>query len=241
MANSDMYKRRNYKGMGVIYVNGIDVGNVMAVALTIATTKNQIKNYRKVNGGHIYAIEKLESVEASMTLLDFNEENMALALRGTFTELAAVPFTDVVKAGVAGRLVQLDRIATFTSIKLEENALYRVAVEGVDYETNAAGIKALATGNFKLTGTYDASTDLQALTQSAQTVEVVCVIENEYIPGEVRIVKLHKFASAPLASLEILGDNDAKMEIKGEVLADTSKPAGLSQFFVVQTKKVAVV
>lgn len=241
MAASDLYKPRNYKGFGIVYVNGVDVGNVKAVGLTISTTKNQIKNYRKVNGGNIFSAEKIDAVEASMTLLDFNEANMGIALRATFTELPALAFTAVVKAGIAGRLVQLDRIATFTSVMIEEGAVYRAAVEGVDFEKNAAGIKALVSANYKFNGTYDASTDLQALTKTAQTVEVVCVIENEYIAGEVRIIKLHKFAAAPLAAMAILGDEDAEMELKGEVLADTSKPAGLSQFFVVQTKQVVAV
>lgn len=224
------YKQETYRGYGVMLVNGRDVGNVEGISLGITTSNFSLKNYRKVNGGKVIDQNSIENVEFSATLLDSSAENLALGVYGTQLTQLSEAFTDVEIAAVANELLQLDRIATFTTITVEDGT-YRPAVEGVDYEVFVDGLMPLMTANFKLSGTYNSSFDVEALTANFPEVKIVCTMESEFEPGKrVRIV-LHKVSLSPLASLSVLGDEATKLELKGSVLADASRPAGKSQYF----------
>ena len=61
---------------------------------------------------------------------------------------------------------------------------------------------------------------------------------SDFEPGVLYNVKFHRVSLSPLASLNVLGDEATKIELKGSVLSDATKPAGKSQFFIVSKKKI---
>jgi len=231
------YKQELFLGRGVVYINGVDVGNVSELSLGITTSEQSVNNFRRVNGGKVFSKELIESVEFSANLMDWTRENLALGLRATTYDNASAAFAGVVKvvtAQTVGRLVMLDRSATFTTILKDGEP----AVEGTDYELAAAGagIVPLVAGSFTLSGTYDENVDIEALAANTGTVDIIVALENEYIPGERTIVKLHKVSLSPFASLSVLSEERGDLAMSGQLLADTSKPAGRSQYFTVPKK-----
>ena len=233
------YTQQLFKGNGVVYLNGVDVGNADVASLGITTSKTQVKNYRKPNGGNIYSNELIDAVEFSVSLYDWSDANLLVGLRASATANVSSAFSNVTKTGVVGKLITLDNIATITTITQDDVApgTFVAAVEGTHYETALAGIIPLVACDFRFSGTYETSSTIEALTETAATYEIVIAMQNEFKAGEVRIVKLHKVSLSPIASMNMLGTEAAKLELKGEVLADTTKPGGKSQFFTISTKQ----
>lgn len=233
------YKQEVWRGFGYVFINGRNVGNVELVTAGITTANFKVKDYR-TGKGNVIDDNSIENVEFAATLLDSSPANLALGVFGTLTSSEVLAFTDLVVAGEADRLIELPRMATIATVKIEDGASYRAAVEGVDYEMNIAGVIALADANFKLTGEYDAVDTIEALTEKFPVVSIACTMTSDFEPGVLYNVKFHRVSLAPLASLNLLGDSATKIELKGAVLSDATKPAGKSQFFIVSKKKVAV-
>lgn len=239
MASPLQYRKEHFQGKGIPYIDGLDVGNTSAAQLTIGAEKSTIPNFRIPNGGDLYSNEKISTVEVSFTLHDIKKSNLELALRAAVTELAEEAFTDLEVEVLAGRLVNLDRIADITDVQFKPDAgVYRAAVEGTDFERNTAGLVSFVAGTFKLTGTYPAADRTQALTEGQKEYQVTVVFDNELHSGQRVVIKLHKVTFAPLASLDLIGDSYISMEVKGTVLADLSKPAGESRFFTIDKTKL---
>lgn len=241
MSAEHKYRFEHLKGEGIPYINGLDVGNCTAATLAIAVEQNKIAN-RRGGGGDLYADEKVSSVEVSLTLHDIRKDNLAIALRAAIAELAEATFTDVEVVALAGRLVEMDRIADITDVEVKIGAAeYRDAVEGEDYTRNAAGIFSLVDGTFKLGGTYPATERVQALHEASKEYQVTLVFANELVSGQRVVLKMHKVTFAPAATLELMSDTYVSFELKGTVLADPSKLGDESKFFFLDKTKRAIV
>ena len=228
------YRQEHFKGEGVPYIDGLDVGQCTSAVVGITTTSNKIKSKRG-GGGDLYSEEKFEGADLSMTLHDIKKENLALLLRASTSDLAAVSFTDVEVEASAGFLIDLDRIADISDVQVKIGAAaYRAAVEGTDFVRAYQGdLVASVDGTFKLSGTYPATERIEALTEASAEHYVKLVFNNELISGQRVTLRAHKVTFAPVASLDLMNDTYVSLELKGTILADTSQLAGLSQFFVI--------
>lgn len=87
---------RGYIGKGPIYIkkNGsneapIPIGNVKAVSFKIDTDRKARIDYQGAGGGELDVLERITSVTGEMTADDFKPENLARALRGDSSVVAA--------------------------------------------------------------------------------------------------------------------------------------------------------
>ena len=63
----------------------VDVGNVSALTMAVAETRQELRNYRTAAGGTYASVARVDSVTLSLDFRDFSAANLALALWGTAT------------------------------------------------------------------------------------------------------------------------------------------------------------
>lgn len=225
------YTAENFKGRGIAYANGLDLGNAEAVSIGITTATEKVKNYRKRDGGDAYSKETVESVEFTATLLDWSLDNLKLALRATSSDIASSAMS-ITKTVTANTLIEFDGLATVSTVTIGGQP----AVEGEDYTVSDAGVYALVAGAFVVTGTNIAQTSLEALVNEDTEFRLVVALENDMGVGK-RVVKLHRVKLSPASAMALIANEASKIELKGTLLADETKGAGKSQYFQVFSTK----
>jgi hypothetical protein len=228
----------SYIGSGIVYVDGRDVGNASGVKIDIEQETKSQPNFRG-GGGNAAEITKVKGVKLSMTMNDFSNPNMALALRGKVEVLASGAVTDealnAVLDGLADTAAMID---TSVAPVVKHTTGTPVYVAGTDYVVSAGGIRALSAGAItegqalKVSYTKKAGNAMQALTESGKTVKVVIDGVND-ATGKPWTLKFYKWTPSPTAGLDLIGDDFGSFDIEGGVLADASIVAtGKSKFFV---------
>lgn len=230
-----------YIGSGVIYVNGRDVGNCENVNFSIEQDTKSQRNYRG-GGGNFASRTTISSVKLSLTLLNFSNANLALALRGIVTIEAAGAIADEEVTAVLGGLAEtakmIDTSNTATTLTVTNSDASVTYVEGTDYEPTAAGLKILADGAIgdgevlKVSYANRGTSLLQALVDSGEDVRVVMDGVNDD-SNKPCIVRVHRWKPAPTSGLDLISEDYASFPLEGEVLADQSiQAAGKSKFFM---------
>lgn len=230
-------RNEQYIGSGIIYVNGRDVGNVSAASFSIETNSINRPNYRG-GGGNAATLERVQAVRLSLTLDSFNNENLALALRGKVNVLASKKVTDAeftVEEGI--NLIRTDdMIDVNKDVTVTKGIGPDELVQGKDYDVSAAGILPLPGGEIasgdtlKITYETVAGNALEALTESGEEVSVVMDGLNDNT-GKRTVLDVYRWKPAPTTGLGLISEEFAEFPLEGEVLADTTKQTGQSQFF----------
>lgn len=226
-----MSNTEQYIGAGIMYANGRDVGNVSALEISIDQETKSRPNYRG-GGGNAASTERVKGVRLKATLDNFSNDNLALALRGVVDVQSTTAITGESQNAVLNGLTETDfMIDKSKTVTVKEGAT-PIGVE--HYQVTAAGI--LLTGGvtdgaaITIDYTPRAANALQALVDSGKEVRVVFDGLNDH-NGRPSVVRIHRWKPAPTSGLGLISDDYATFELEGEVLADTSRPIGKSQFF----------
>lgn len=227
----------HYIGSGIVYVDGRDVGNASEVKVDIEQETKSAPNYRG-GGGNAAEQTLVKAVNLSLKLHDYNNANLALALRGKVQAVNSVTVTDeVLNANLNGLAETSKPIDLSQPVTVKNASSGAVYVLDVDYVLSSAGIRALSSGsiaaNAELKVSYKslAGSVLQALVDSGVTVRVVVDGVND-ATGKRFVLTFFKWKPAPTSGLDVITDDFAEFDIKGGVLADTSKVgATTSKFF----------
>lgn len=234
---------KSYIGKGIVYIDGIDVGNVTALNFQIAEDKKELKNFRTAGGGNYNSLARIDSVTLSMTMSDYNKENLARALFGTASAVTAGAITDEsisAPASLTGDplVTTANVIDTTQTVTVTTDPAGTTYVVDTDYTVTAAGIIILDAGSIVagadllIDYTKKAVDVVQALTTSAQEYVLDLVGLNEAQSGTPVVIKVHRAKFGPAADLALIGDDFAELVLTGDVLQDTSiTGAGLSQYF----------
>lgn len=227
-------QNEQYIGSGIVYAGGRDVGNVSSLSLSIETDTKTRPNYRG-GGGNIATLERVSAVSLSATFDSFNNDNLAMALRGTVESLTGATVTD---EAVVATLDTLCRTASM--IKLDSPVTVKVEAEtmvlDVDYRLSAAGIIPISGGGItadaSMLVSYTSITGsvLEALVNSGLELAVVFDGVNENT-GKRTVLDIYRWKPAPTSGLDVISDDFAEFTVEGQVLADTTKGTGKSQFF----------
>ena len=228
----------SYIGSGIVYVAGRDVGNASGVKIDIEQETKSLPNYRG-GGGNAAEITKVKSVKLSMTMNDFSNANMALALRGVVDVVASAPVTNELITAVLDGLCDTAKMIDTSVAPVVKTADDATTYDlDVDYVVSAGGIRPLSTGTIldgaalKVSYTSKAGNALQALVESGAEVKVVIDGVND-ATGKPWTLKFYKWKPSPTSGLDLIGDEFGAFDIEGGVLADASiVAAGKSKFFV---------
>ncbi len=238
---------QSYIGKGSVFIglhDGSDalreIGNVSALTISASEEEKALKDFTSAGGGNANSVRRVDKVEVAMTLHDLSAKNLALASFGTTSAVTAATVTDESHANArAGGLIRTAfPIDTAIAPVVKVGATTHVA--DVDYKITPAGPIVLAGGAINdndtvlVSYTKDAASVVQALINPAQNYRISFVGLNEAQSGKPVIVDMHKVKLGALASLPLIGDDFAGLEIKGEALSDSAiTGAGLSKFYAV--------
>jgi len=223
-----------YIGSGIVYAGGRDVGNVSSLALSIETDTKTRPNYRG-GGGNIATLERVSAVSLSTTFDSFNNDNLAMALRGTVESLTGADVTDESVTAVLDTLCRTENMMDLDStitVKVGETTM----TLDEDYSLSAAGIIPLSDGAIAaddamlISYTSITGSVLEALVNSGLELAVVFDGVNENT-GKRTVLDIYRWKPAPTSGLDVISDDFAEFTVEGEVLADTTKGTGKSQFF----------
>lgn len=228
------FVQKAFIGSGRIYLNNRRVGNCPTAKLAYAVEKKSLKNMEG-GGGNIASNERISEVSLALNITNLVAENIALALQATIGKVLETTVTEEpVAAYVNGLATTLYMIDTTQPVTVTTAA--GVAIAASNYEVRAAGI-VLKEGyvhtdgtNIKVSYTIRASSVLQAAVAFGAEVKVVLDGMNDD-NGEPHVLKGHRWKPAPTSGFDLIGEDYAGFDLTGELLADTTKPIGKSQFF----------
>lgn len=215
------------------------VGNVSGLTLQQALDVKRQRDYTRPGGGTLKKVERIEAVNASITLLSFNAANLALAVAGDATSVAAGTVTDEVVKGYKGSLVRLTHPPS--AITTVTNAAGTTTyVAGTDYELSPGGLWIPETStivdaaDLEVTYTHLIYDRVEAATRTSQVME--CVFEglNEAEGNATTVVDIWRLSMPAANELALIGDDMGQLEFSAELLKDASKGAGVSAYFRVQ-------
>lgn len=236
----------SYLGKGSLYIDGVAVGNVTSLELSIDEEKKENKDYENAGGGNLDVVSRISAVSGTMRTTNISPENLAIAMRGTATARTGATVTDEAHNDITcGKLLKLDRIpdpAQSMTVKKGVTTL----VENTDYTRVRAGIIPIDSTNLSdlddITVSYTALADnlIQALVSSAAEYNLVFDGLNEAKSGASVIVDAFKCKFSPAQAMPLIGDEFAELEMTFDVVKDTTKTgAGVSQYFTFEVAQVA--
>lgn len=170
----------------------------------------------------------------------------AINAKNVEVEARVGPTSDVLEVlallpGVAGNALATTT-ADATITPLAATCLGSAAgVEGTDFDVNDKGgsvtLKTTSTifptgvSNIDISYSYGAHTRVEAFTQGKVDKWLRFEGLNTARSNKAVVVDIFKFSPTPLDTQSLIGDDIAEITISGNALADTLRPAGLSQFF----------
>ncbi|HEB94320.1 MAG TPA: hypothetical protein ENI94_12845 [Gammaproteobacteria bacterium] len=239
------YVEKSYIGKGVFRLGPadgsaplIDVGNATELTIGHEVEEKTLANYRGCGGGNINKSSRISKVNLAFKVSDYSAQNMARAVFGDITAVSATPITGETHTAQLGGLVLADRVPDpDVAMTVKDGGGTTTYTEGTDYVRTTAGIEPLSTGaitdgsTIQLDYTPLAQDVIQALTQSQ--IPYIGVFEglNEAQSCKPFVVVCHIIKFDPTDSMSLIGDDYGELSLAGELLADTTKGTGLSQFY----------
>jgi hypothetical protein len=238
------YREFSYIGIGQVYLSTsggplLSVGNASSMSFSFDEEKKNQKDYTSPGGGNANSVSRIDNFTGSLTMHDYTAANLALALRGAVTEIAAAAVSDEAHAshGIGGELIPFDfhydpLIAPVVTLT---NATACTA--DTDYELTPNGILTIEGGNIDDQGimvgyTKAVSEQMEALVESGQEFRLEFDGQNEAQDGKATRVELHRVKFSPAQGLQFLGGEYGEIPIEFEVLSDSSiVGAQLSKYF----------
>lgn len=218
-----------------------EIGNCSALTLGVEQETKRLRDFRSPGGGTYNQVDRITGVTLAVTAHDLSPENLALSLYGTTEAVAAGTNTDEEQVAYKGGYVVLeDQAGSITEVT--DMAGTTTYVAGDDYIFQHGGLFIPAdsaittpttptTPNIKVTYASKKGDLIQALTNSAEELELVFLGLNEADSGSAVTVKVWRGKFGPTQGLPLIGDDYAALEMSGAVLADGSKTGGTSQYF----------
>ena len=239
-------KNWSYIGKGSIYLAPTaspkalrPIGNASALTLEVEEEEQRQKDYTSAGGGTANVVKRIDSVSASMTMLELSPENIAQAVRGNTTEQSSESVTAESHTVSPGQFVLFDKVPdTSASMTITGSDTSTDLVEGEDYILGQAGI--YITDN--PTNVSDGDTIeidyesllhdvVEALTEAGAEYRMVFDGLNEAASGRAVNVELHRVAFSPTEELSLIGDEFGELSVSGEVLRDSDKATSTTSGF----------
>jgi hypothetical protein len=238
----------SYVGSGKIHIREkgsanpfVEMGNCSALNLQTEENELELQDFTQPGGGTYNSVTRISAVRLAITAHDLSPENLARALYGSSTDVAAGTATDETVVAYKGGFTPLAKVPTaITSVEpAGGGTAYTV---GSDYELRDGGIYIPASStitapvagapNIQVTYTYAKHDVVQALVSSPKEYDLVFVGLNEARSGKPFRVTVHRAKLGASRDLGLIGSQYAAIEITGRCLKDTAiTTPGLSQYF----------
>lgn len=241
------YREFSFIGVGQIYLASgsnalLSVGNCGELSFSFDEEKKVQKDYTNPGGGNANVLSKIDNFRGSLKLIDYTAANLALALRGAVTTVAAAAVTAEAHAttGVKGELIPFTHAYDPDIAPVVTLANATACVVGTDYDLTPNGIISLTGGNINASGVLVAYTKapaevMQALTESGAEFKLFFDGMNEAQSGKAVAITCHRVKFSPAQGLNFLGGEFGEIPLEFEVLSDaTISGAGISKYLKLQ-------
>lgn len=221
-----------------------EIGNCSSLNFSVETSALSQPDYRNLGGGLANEIQRVDSVNAALTLLELSPENIGLALRGVPTLTAGGAVTGEQHNVAPGSVVHFAKlpdmdVATVVTLNATPDPIAMVV--GTDYDRTPTGIRILAgsaivtvPGVVTVGYTGVGMDTVEALTNTGEEFRLVFGGLNEAESGRRVKVTAHRVKFSPTSGLEFLGDDFGNLPVEASLLSDDGiTGAALSRFFKV--------
>lgn len=161
---------QSYIGIGKLHVRLAgttgafrNVGNCSVLKLKQELDVKRQKDYTRPGGGTLKKVERIEAVNAEITLLSFNSANMALAVAGSATAVVAGTVVDEVVKGYKGAMLRLAHPPSAITTVKGAGAVVTGAIAGTTMTVSAVVSGTLAVGQVIAGSGVTAATTITAL------------------------------------------------------------------------------
>ncbi len=236
---------RAFIGKGQVYLRRLDqafgllpIGECSALELSIETDEKTLPSNTQSGGGVAATANSVTSLGLSMTVHSFNDRNVAMALNGDVSAVAAGAVTDEPHKAYPGGIVPLNKIPdTSQTITVTSNPAGTSYAEGADFTVTAAGIRITAGGainaetDILVSYTGKAHSVIEMLTNSGYEYELFFEGLNDADNGLPFLIDIYRSKFKPTTGLGFITDDFAELGLEGSALIDTSKSGvGVSKY-----------
>lgn len=224
----------------------IAVGNAQA-SLAISEEVQELPDYQSIAGANACAVRDVDSVELTLTMYDYDKNNLALAVFGSASQPVGGSVVDESVRLFATGKTPTAHMPTNTGTLTIGATTY---VADTDYTVDAGGITVIPGSSLETaingtgTGTpkslvalfdytYAAEDVVKALVTSGKTFAAMIQCKNK-VGAKDEVWRLHKIQFGPTAGLPIISREFGQFEVKGELLSDDAQAVGESKFFTIQ-------
>ncbi len=215
------------------------IGGVEELKLDIKEDVKKQKDFSQAGGGTRAQVRRIDSVGMGAKLQDLNMVNLARAVFGTASTVAASTVSDEAHKAYKGGLIRLAHLNPSTVVVNKGASViaaagnYEVLPEGILIYDTAAGI---TDGDDLLIDYAHSGYDLiEALTTAAPILRISFAGVNEADNAAPSVVDLYRVQLGATKSLSMINKDFGTLDIDGEVLMDPSiNGASLSRFFRIQ-------
>ncbi|MBF0424331.1 MAG: hypothetical protein HQL66_00720 [Magnetococcales bacterium] len=234
-----------YKGNGRLYFRPyatpsaplIRLANVKELKVSIKEKTETLPDYDDPAGGVAAMASRIEDAQIDLIIHDIQAPNLALALWGSATDVAGTSVNDEAVSVYKGSLTCLARAgATAVVVKSSDGTTTYAA--GTDYQVTGAGLLIPATSSIadgaslKVSYTYPAQHQVEAMTGTGQEVFLVCDGLNLAGNGRPRVVRLWRAKLKPAKEVDYINtDKFTELALSGSLLRDETRGDGLSKYF----------
>ncbi|MGQ7814579.1 phage tail tube protein [Metapseudomonas furukawaii] len=240
--------RGAFLGVGKIYLEDLDepkgliqIGNTNSLTYEAQAQEIEEQDYTTPGGGLDASVQRISAVNVNYNARHFKAANMARAMYGNATDVAAGTVTGEEAKAWPGALVALAHPGA-TSVVITPAAGGAALVAGTDYNLNAAGFPEFteegavtAAGmDVEIDYSYAKHVTIQALVKSGKRYRMVFIGLNEARSGKPVVIEVFRVNHSP-ASLGFIGDEFQGMEFTAKCEKDPTKTGtGVSQYLVIK-------
>ncbi|UCV13766.1 phage tail tube protein [Quatrionicoccus australiensis] len=217
-------------------------GNAAKCTYSVELEEKSVPDYENPGGGNQESYSRVKAAKLTLELKKVSVANLALALGGSSTAIAAVAVVDEVHTAKLGCLTVLNKPQDTSAALTVKPALAGAAyVEGVDYIRKRAGIITLEGGGIEA----DESLKISYAGKAGHRVEALVDLTREHhifldgideVSGETQAPDFYRVKFQPAKSLEHIGDDFVSLTLEGQLLKDESKTGvGISQYTNITT------
>ncbi|MCC4600305.1 hypothetical protein [Xanthomonas melonis] len=222
------------------------VGNCSAFSFSPQTNRVSLLDNTQPGGGNRNSVDRVTEVQVSFTMHDFSADNFADVLRGTATSVAAGNAIDELVVAYKDGVTPLLNLANdITAVKPITGSTVYVKGEDWDIKNGALYVPAgsaitepvAGAANLKVSYGYGAAERLQALVNPNEEYELLFLGFNEARSGKKVRAQAYRVSGGVIGELALIGEQYGAGTVTGTLSKDTSKPAGVSQYFTWDAEK----
>jgi hypothetical protein len=234
---------RNYIGKGQVKIGKRSgglvraIGNAKALNLKIEVERKALLDYTASGGGEAEALERVKSLAGEIEVTEYSAENLAIALRGLVTAVAAGVVTGESHVGYKGGYLVFNHLPDPSVAPVVKKGATTL-VANTDYTVRKDGMYILPatsaiTDGDTLTVDYTkaAAQRIDALVGSGDEYYLWFEGLNEGSNDNPVLIKLLRVTFSPTSGLDLIGDDWGGLKLSFSALKDPAVTgAGLSAF-----------